>query len=89
MAFERKSSGDAANDEQKQPSKRLYLTTDDVALMLNVSRRTMEGWRVTGTGPKFLKVGPGKRARVVYREHDILEWMQQYEFTSTAEIRKR
>lgn len=66
----------------------LFLTTIEVAGMLRISRRTLERMRVEGTGPQYLKVGPGKRSRVLYREQDVLDWLNRYQFGSTSEYRR-
>lgn len=63
----------------------LFLTTVEAATLLRISRRTLERMRVDGTGPKYLKVGPGKRSRVLYRETEILRWLESHEFGSTSE----
>lgn len=63
----------------------VYLTNEEAAALLRLSPRTLEGARTTGTGPRFFKLGPGKRARVVYRRLDLLEWVEKYGFGSTAE----
>ena len=44
-----------------------HLRQAEVAQRWNVSPRTLERWRWTGQGPRFLKVG----GRVVYRVEDI------------------
>jgi hypothetical protein len=41
------------------------LTTEEAAELLWLSPRTLEDMRSNGTGPKFVKMGPGRRARVV------------------------
>ena len=63
----------------------LFLTTIEVAEMLRLSRRTLEGMRVAGTGPRYLKAGTGKRSRVLYREADVLAWLERFQFRSTSE----
>ena len=63
----------------------LFLTTIEVAELLRLSRRTLERMRVEGTGPRYLKAGPGKRSRVLYREADVLTWLERYQFGSTSE----
>jgi predicted DNA-binding transcriptional regulator AlpA len=64
-----------------------FLTTVQVAERLHLSRRTLERMRVEGTGPRYYKVGPGKRSRVLYREGDLVEWISRYGFGSTSEYR--
>jgi predicted DNA-binding transcriptional regulator AlpA len=63
----------------------LLLTTIEVAEMLRISRRTLERMRVEGTGPRYLKVGPGKRSRVLYRQGDVLDWLDRFQYGSTSE----
>ena len=63
----------------------LFLTTIEVAGMLRISRRTLERMRVEGTGPRYVKVGPGKRARVLYRQMDVETWLARFNYGSTSE----
>lgn len=67
----------------------LFLTTIEVAEMLRISRRTLERMRVEGTGPRYLKVGPGKRSRVLYRVQDVDRWLCSFEFGSTSAYASR
>ena len=50
--------GDPVVPLAPDPSTRL-LTSVEAAAQLRISRRTLERYRVTGTGPRYLKVGPG------------------------------
>ncbi|MEZ5773690.1 MAG: helix-turn-helix domain-containing protein [Hyphomicrobiaceae bacterium] len=61
------------------------MTSPEAAEYLRLSARTLEGMRVDGTGPRYYKVGPGRRAKVVYRVADLEEWLQQFQFGSTSE----
>ena len=63
----------------------LLLTTIEVAGLLRISRRTLERMRVDGTGPRYLKVGPGKRSRVLYRQSDVEAWLGSFNYGSTSE----
>lgn len=63
----------------------LFLTTIEVADILRISRRTLERMRVEGTGPRYIKVGPGKRSRVLYRQQDVETWLGKFNFGSTSE----
>lgn len=45
--------------------------TEDLAKELRLSPRTVEKWRRTGRGPRFMRVGKV----VMYREGDIIDWM--------------
>jgi predicted DNA-binding transcriptional regulator AlpA len=59
----------------------VYLTQREVAAVLRLSERTLERHRVSGTGPRFVKLG----RRVVYRRHDIEEWAAEHTLRSTSE----
>src|SRR5690606_21157528 len=50
----------------------------ELAVRWGISHRTLERWRWTGEGPKFLKVG----GRVVYRLSDVEEYERS--ITSSA-----
>ena len=53
----------------------------ELAVRWKISHRTLERWRWTGEGPKFLKVG----GRVVYRLSDIEEYEQAIVRSSTSQ----
>ena len=73
-----------------QPSEKrpAFMTTVEAAAYLRIKPNTLEGMRVKGTGPTYLKVGPGKKARVLYRLEDIDAWLEQYAFSNTSEYHK-
>ena len=58
-----------------------FRTSAEAADTLRISNRTLERYRVEGTGPKFMKAG----RRVLYREQDLLAWLEAHTFSSTAE----
>jgi len=66
-----------------EPDDPRFLTTDQAAKLLTLSKRTLERLRVDGTGPAYYKLGRGKRTRVVYRLVDLIKWIAQH--TSTSE----
>ena len=45
-----------------------HLSQTDLANRWRMSPRTLERWRFTGEGPRFMKIG----GRVVYRLEDIV-----------------
>jgi hypothetical protein len=61
------------------------MTTVEAAAYLRLSPRTLEDMRVTGNGPRYFKLGPGKRARVVYKQDDLDAWFTSFKFGSTSE----
>ena len=44
---------------------------------------------MSGEGPRFLKAGPGKRAKVLYRDADLKAWLEQFAYSSTSEYSGR
>ncbi|MCB1509261.1 MAG: helix-turn-helix domain-containing protein [Hyphomicrobiaceae bacterium] len=73
------------HDHHTPPDGDRLLTTTEAADVLRLSNRTLERYRVTGGGPRYIKLGPGKRARVVYRQADLETWLNDGVFGSTAE----
>jgi hypothetical protein len=59
------------------------LTNHEVADMLQVSYRTVDGWRCTGEGPRYFQ--PKGTRRVWYSEVDVLRWMAAGSKQSTSE----
>lgn len=58
-----------------------HLTPIDLAARWNVSHRTIERWRATGGGPRFLRLC----GRVAYRLEDIEAYETQQLRTDTTE----
>ena len=61
-----------------------YLSPKEAAeLIPGMTVTNLAQLRFTGKGPKFLKPTP---RTVVYRERDVLEWLEASERTSTASV---
>jgi excisionase family DNA binding protein len=60
---------------------KVLYTPDEAAAFLNSNRRTLERWRTTGTGPRFVKVG----RRVHYRREALLAFIEQQERSHTGD----
>ena len=60
----------------------VFLTQSETAKLLRLSERTLERYRVSGFGPRFVKAG----RRVLYRPADIEAWTDQRTFSNTAEV---
>lgn len=69
----------------EQASSDGWLTTEEAANCVRLKRGTLERLRGSGEGPPFHKCGPGKRARVLYRHADLMQWLEKFRFQSTAE----
>lgn len=65
-------------DVEKSPS---YLSQPEAAELLRLSPRTLERHRLSGTGPRFCRLG----RRVVYRRADLDAWAEENAFRSTSE----
>lgn len=50
------------------------------AKLLNISERTLQAWRLRGTGPAYVKAGRAIR----YRQSDLLEWANENVVVPTA-----
>lgn len=59
----------------------LYLTTEQLASKIGISKKTLEAMRQKGTGPRFQKFG----AKVLYSEIHIGEYLEKRTYNSTSE----
>ena len=57
------------------------LTQPETAEKTRLSERTLERHRLTGTGPKFVRLG----RRIFYRREDVAEWIAANLCRSTSE----
>lgn len=51
-----------------------YLKQAEVAELLNVNGRTLEGWRWRNVGPRFYRLNGCVR----YRQSDVQKWAEQF-----------
>ena len=66
----------------------IYLTSSEAAELLRIAPATLERMRINGLGPRFAKVGPGKRAKVVYKRVELLAWLEGNTFASTSQYKQ-
>lgn len=59
-----------------------FLTQREAAALLRLSERTLERYRLSGTGPAFVKLG----RRVVYRAADLTAFTEAHTYRSTSEF---
>jgi len=76
---------DAIKSKKATSKAQAYLTADEAANYLRVSAKTLERWRVEGSGPQFFKAGPGLRSRVLYKQSDLQKWVEGFAYSSTSE----
>ncbi|WP_051212476.1 helix-turn-helix transcriptional regulator [Rubritepida flocculans] len=64
------------------------LTEHEAAELLRVAPRSLQRWRATGDGPRFVRLG---LRRVAYAEADLLAWAAARSFAHRADevARKR
>jgi phage terminase Nu1 subunit (DNA packaging protein) len=60
------------------------LTQQRLSDLIDVSERTLERWRVEGTGPAFVKAG----RKVLYQPEDVDNWLAASRRQSTSEQRE-
>ena len=58
-----------------------YLTTEEISAIAKVPERTLEGWRKTGEGPPWCRLGP---RFIRYPEPDFHEWMRSRTYPHRA-----
>jgi predicted DNA-binding transcriptional regulator AlpA len=61
------------------------LSSREAASLLGVRPLTLRKWRCDGTGPRFVRLGTGRRSRAAYRLSDLEAWLEARSFSSTAE----
>lgn len=57
------------------------ICAEDAANLLNISASTLAKMRLSGTSPRYVKLG----RRVAYRPADLEAWVEAQSFNSTAE----
>ena len=62
-----------------------HLTAEQLAERLQCRPQTLAEWRCKGVGPKFVKFGVSKQARVRYRESDVDAWIEANVHENTQE----
>ena len=62
-----------------------FLTETQLAELLQVSKRSIQRWRVEGCGPRFRCHGSCIR----YALSDVLSWSEEHSATSTSEVSSR
>ena len=58
-----------------------HLNQIELAARWNISHRTLERWRWSGEGPRYIKIG----GRVVYRLEDVEEYEREQIRASTTD----
>ena len=61
------------------------MTVKQVSELILESEANLARRRVEGTGPRFVKLGTGRQAKIRYRKSAVEEWIASREFSSTSE----
>ena len=64
----------------ERPDDLRLLDQTQAAELLQISPRTVEGWRSRGEGPRFVRVG----RRVRYRLDDLRAWLDEHTVGPTS-----
>lgn len=54
-----------------------FLNARALAKRWGVTPQTLKNWRYRKGGPRYMKLGPGKKCKVLYNMKDILEHEKQ------------
>lgn len=57
------------------------LKPKQLAATLGINENTLAKWRLSGVGPKYIKV----QRHIRYSEYDVREWLNERKFHSTTE----
>jgi predicted DNA-binding transcriptional regulator AlpA len=71
------------------PALSRHITTRQLAHLLGYRAQTLRKWRVEGRGPRYVRLGDGPGARVVYRVADVEQWLTARTFAGTGQERSR
>ena len=68
-------------DKYRLPPTAHFLTEKAAADLLGCSYRTLQGWRLSGIGPAFRRMGP---RRIAYVLADIQVWSESHKHHACA-----
>lgn len=60
------------------------LTPVEAAHVTKLSVSTLKDKRWKGTGPRYIKLSPGRGGRIRYRREDVQQWLNGRSFGSAA-----
>ena len=61
------------------------LTAKEAAHRMRCHTSTLERMRCQGTGPTYIKLGPGKRAKILYPSNDLTLYLASNRRRSTSD----
>jgi len=63
----------------------MRLTTREAAEYLGLAPKTLEGWRIRGAGPRYVKLGDGRRSGVRYDRDELDRFLLERTRSSTSD----
>jgi predicted DNA-binding transcriptional regulator AlpA len=57
------------------------------AQVIGVTTKHLARWRMTGKGPRFIKLGAAPQSQIRYRRSDIDAWLDEQARNSTTAVR--
>jgi predicted DNA-binding transcriptional regulator AlpA len=70
------------NDDTNENDASFLLTECQASKYLGYTPRTLQAWRMSGKGPRFVRVS---ERSIRYRKQDILDWVESRIVSSTSE----
>lgn len=64
--------------EDNQGFQSELMTGYEVADLLHINHRTLEAWRYLKKGPPYMRIGPGKRSKIVYYRKEVHAWLAKF-----------
>ncbi len=58
------------------PKPENLMREDEVAELLQCSKKTVQSWRVSGKGPEFIRLSKGKRGAIRYERTAVQQWIK-------------
>lgn len=60
----------------REPLRAAAMSSSDAAAYMGVAPGTLSNWRLAGRGPRYVRIGDGPKAKVLYRVVDLDEWLE-------------
>lgn len=60
----------------------------EAAIITGYSQSALAQLRMKGGGPRYHKMSPGRRGKIIYFDEDLFDWIQTKRVESTSEANK-
>lgn len=65
------------------------MTPNQLAAYLNLDAGTLQNWRTQRRGPRWVKLGKGRNAKVVYNSADVERWIAEMTVSTVGTTSRR